>query len=138
MVNEPGPKARLFCFEALVNALKSKLAIVFGLMLCASAIAQSTAQPSQTTVRSTKARPSPGREIGNGAGNIGMGAAKGAGNLAKGTATGAADLVTLHPIDAAASLGKGAAVAGKDVTVGTAKGGGKIVAGVARGLKRLF
>jgi len=67
-----------------------------------------------------------------------MGAAKGAGNLAKGTATGAADLVTLHPIDAAASLGKGAVIAGKDVTVGTAKGGGKIVAGVARGLKRLF
>jgi hypothetical protein len=40
-------------------------------------------------------------------GDIGKGRAKGAGNLAKGTGKGALDLVTLHPINAAASLGKG-------------------------------
>jgi hypothetical protein len=46
--------------------------------------------------------------------------------------------VTLHPIDAAFSLGKGAGQAGKDVTVGTAKGGYKITKGIARGIKKLF
>jgi hypothetical protein len=46
--------------------------------------------------------------------------------------------VTLQPIDAAFSLGKGAGQAGKDVTVGTAKGGYKITKGIARGIKKLF
>jgi hypothetical protein len=82
--------------------------------------------------------PSPGRQVANGAGNIGAGAAKGAGHLAVGTAQGAADLVTLHPINAAFSLGKGAGQAGKDVTMGTAKGGYKITKGIARSIKKLF
>jgi hypothetical protein len=80
----------------------------------------------------------PGKEIGSGAGDIGKGAAKGAGNLATGTGKGALDLVTLHPINAAASVGKGAAGAGKDVGVGTVKGTGKIGKGIGKAIKKLF
>ena len=50
------------------------------------------------------------------------------------TAKGAGDLITLHPVQAGASVGKGAVVAGKDVTVGTAKGTGKIAKGVGKAL----
>ena len=78
------------------------------------------------------------KEIGSGAGDIGKGAARGAGNLAKGTGKGALDLVTLHPINAATSLGKGAGMAGKDVTVGTVKGTGKIGKGIGKAFKKLF
>ena len=80
----------------------------------------------------------PGKEIGSGAGDIGKGAAKGAGNLAKGTGKGALDLVTLHPINAAASVGKGAGAGGKDVAVGTVKGTGKIGKGIGKAFKKLF
>jgi hypothetical protein len=80
----------------------------------------------------------PGKVIGSGAGDIGKGAAKGAGNLAKGTGKGAVDLVTLHPINAATSLGKGAAMGGKDVGVGAVKGTGKIGKGVGKAIKKLF
>ena len=38
--------------------------------------------------------------------------AKGTGNLAKGTAKGTTDLVTLHPLQAGASVGKGTAIVG--------------------------
>jgi hypothetical protein len=48
------------------------------------------------------------------------------------------DLVTLHPINAATSVGKGAAVGGKDVAVGTLKGTGKIGQGIGRAIKKLF
>jgi len=80
----------------------------------------------------------PGKEIGSGAGDIGKGAAKGVGNLAKGTGKGALDLVTLHPINAAASLGKGAVVGGKDPGVGAVKGTGKIGKGIGKAIKKLF
>lgn len=79
-----------------------------------------------------------GKDIGSGTGNVGKGAAKGAGNVAKGAGKGAVDLVTLHPVNAAASVGKGAGVAGKDVTVGTVKGTGKIGRGIGKALKKLF
>lgn len=46
--------------------------------------------------------------------------------------------MTLHPIDAAGAVGKGAVETGKDVTVGTAKGGGKIVRGVGKMFKKIF
>ena len=81
---------------------------------------------------------SAGGEMASGTGDIGKGAAKGAGNLAVGTGKGAVDLVTLHPIDAAASVGKGGVSAGKDVGVGTVKGTGKIVKGVGKGIKHIF
>lgn len=95
---------------------------------------------SQTQDRNTRDHHSrgAGKEIGSGAGDIGKGAAKGAGNLAKGTGEGALNLVTLHPVNAAASLGKGAGTAGKDVTVGTVKGTAKIGKGIGKGLKKLF
>jgi hypothetical protein len=46
--------------------------------------------------------------------------------MAKGTAGAAGDLVTLHPIDAGASLGKGAGGLGKDVGIGAGKGAATI------------
>jgi hypothetical protein len=94
----------------------------------------------QTQVDEQKAKKSPGaaREIGNGTGNIGAGAARGAGSLAKGTAAGAAGIVTLHPANAGASLAKGAGGAGKDVGVGTAKGSGKILKGTGKALKHIL
>lgn len=81
---------------------------------------------------------SAGGEIASGSGDIGKGAVKGAGSLASGTGKGAVDLVTLHPIDAAASVGKGGVFAGKNVAVGTTKGTGKIVKGVGKGVKHIF
>lgn len=92
----------------------------------------------QTRVKTQKKRRSPAGDVGSGAGDIAKGAAKGAGNTAKGVGEGALDLVTLHPMDAAASLGKGAGYAGKDVVVGTTKGTGKIAKGLGRGIKHLF
>jgi hypothetical protein len=99
-------------------------------LLAACAWAQS--QPEQKHSRGA------GKEIGSGAGDLGKGAAKGAGNLAKGTGKGALDLVTLHPINAAASVGKGAAVGGKDVAVGSVKGTGKIGKGIGKAVKKIF
>ena len=78
------------------------------------------------------------REIGGGVATVGGGAVKGAADAAKGAGKGAVDLVTLHPIDASVSVGKGAVSAGKDVTVGTAKGTGKVTKGVGRAFKHLF
>jgi hypothetical protein len=122
---------------------RSTAGFLLGLAVTAPAHAQSPpeenrATPPQERVQDRTTTPGPGHEIGSGAGNIGTGAAKGAGNLAKGTGKGAAELVTLHPINAATSFGKGAAVAGKDVTVGTAKGTGKIAQGIGRAFKKLF
>jgi hypothetical protein len=107
--------------------------LIMTLTACALAQSESQSRPDEP-----KHEPGAGREIGSGAGDIGTGAAKGAGNLAKGTGKGAVNLVTLHPIDAAASVGKGAASAGKDVSVGTVKGTGKIGKGIGRAFKKLF
>jgi hypothetical protein len=82
--------------------------------------------------------PSAAREIGNGAANLGTGAAKGAGHLAIGTAKGVGQLATLHPIDAGASLGKGAVSAGKDVTTGTAKGTFKVTRGIGKAFRKIL
>jgi hypothetical protein len=105
--------------------------------------AQSDREPeTQTTeqrpVKEKKPSRGAAREIGSGAGNVGTGAAKGAGDLAKGTGKGAVSLVTLHPVDAAANVGRGAVGAGKDVGVGTVKGTGKMVKGVGKAVKHLF
>lgn len=64
--------------------------------------------------------------MGKGGEHIGKGAGKGAASMAKGAAEAAADLMTLHPVDAGASLGKGTDGLGKDVGDGTAKGEVKI------------
>jgi len=98
-----------------------------------------TSQPStQTPSTPQHQQGSPDGDVGKGAGDIGKGTAKGAGAAAKGVGKGAGDLVTLHPLDAAGNVGKGAAVAGKDVGVGAAKGTGKIAKGTGRGIGRIF
>ena len=97
----------------------------------------SSGTSSKATHTEKKGR-SAGGEMASGTGDIGKGAAKGAGNLAAGAGKGAVDLVTLHPIDAAASVGKGGVSAGKNVGVGTVKGTGKIVKGVGKGVKHIF
>jgi hypothetical protein len=110
-----------------------------GLLLTFSAWSQSNPDTNATSqAKEEKHQPGAVKEIGAGAGAIGTGAVKGTGAAAKGTAKGAADLVTLHPIDAGTSVGKGAATAGKDVTVGTAKGTGKVAKGIGRAFKKLF
>ena len=81
---------------------------------------------------------SPGGDVGSGAGDIGKGTAKGTGAAAEGVGKGAGDLVTLHPVDAAGNVGKGAAVAGKDVGVGAGKGTGKVAKGTGRGIGKIF
>jgi len=91
-----------------------------------------------TSVPVHKRERGPGGEIGSGAAAIGKGTAKGAGHLVMGAGKGAADLVTLHPVDAAASVGKGAGTAGKDVGTGAVKGGVRITKGAGKGLKKIL
>ena len=83
-------------------------------------------------------RTSAKHDVGSGAGDIGKGAAKGVGSAAKGTGKAAVDLVTLHPINAATDLGKGAVSTGKNVGVGTVKGSAKILKGTGKAIKHLF
>lgn len=84
-----------------------------------------------------KAGTSPNKDVGKGGEDVGKGAAKGAGSLGKGTAGAVGNAATLHPGNAAADLGKGAAGAGKDVGVGAGKGAGKIGEGSAKGIGKL-
>ena len=85
-----------------------------------------------------KPQKNPAAEIGSGVGTAAGGVAKGAGSAATGAAKGAVDLVTLHPLDAGAAVGTGAAKAGKDVAVGSVKGVGKIGKGVGHALKKIL
>ena len=85
-----------------------------------------------------KKSPSAGHDIGSGAGDVAKGPVKGAGSVAQGTAKGVGNLVTLHPVNAAASVGKGAGGAGKDVAVGSVKGTGKMVRGVGKVFKKIL
>jgi hypothetical protein len=93
----------------------------------------SAASPADATVH-TSAK----HDVGSGAGDIGKGAAKGVGSAAKGTGKAAGDLVTLHPINAATDLGKGAVNTGKNVGVGTVKGTGKIFRGTGKAIKHVL
>jgi hypothetical protein len=110
--------------------------------VCLAAIAAAqtpAAQPDPgNTQASAKAHTSAKHDVGSGAGDIGKGAAKGVGSAAKGTGKAAADLVTLHPINAATDLGKGAANTGKNVGVGAVKGTAKILKGTGKAIKHLF
>ena len=115
--------------------------LLFGLTVSVPARSQSSSDQdttSQKTVQTKKKGRSAGGDVGSGSGDIGKGAAKGVGNLASGTGKGAVDLVTLHPIDAATSVGKGGVSAGKNVAVGTTKGTGKIIKGVGKGIKHIL
>jgi len=102
---------------------------------------QSPPQPAGAAQPSTQQKPhqpSPGGDVGRGAGDIGKGTAKGAGAAAEGVGKGAGDLVTLHPAKAAGNVGRGGAAAGKDVGVGAARGTGKIAKGTGRGVGKIF
>jgi hypothetical protein len=112
--------------------------LLFGLAVGVPARSQSSLDQSQKTVPTREKGRSAGGDVASGSGDIGKGAAKGAGNLASGTGKGAADLVTLHPIDGAASVGKGGVSAGKNIAVGTTKGTGKILKGTGKGIKHIF
>ncbi len=114
-----------------------------GAMLVFAAGAQQSSDESapsdQSRIEKHKHKgPGATKDIAGGAGTVGTGAAKGAGDAAKGAGKGAADLATLHPINAAGAVGKGAASTGKDVTVGTAKGAGKAVRGVGKVFKKIW
>ena len=95
-------------------------------------------QDSSSTHAEPSVQTSAKHDVGSGAGDIGKGAAKGLGSAAKGTGKAAGDLVTIHPINAATDLGKGAAKTGKNVGVGTVKGTGKIFRGTGKAIKHLF
>ena len=117
-------------------------------ILCLAAVANAQTPPSPQTSAPTrtsgnsqanaKAGTTAKHDAGSGAGDIGKGAAKGVGSAAKGTGKAAADLVTLHPINAATDLGKGAANTGKNVGVGAIKGSAKIFKGAGKAIKNLL
>ena len=113
---------------------------VSALAIQSLASAQTDRESTQNRITGSETTHSPGaaREIGGGAGTIGLGAAKGVGHVAEGTARGAVDIVTLHPIKGTTNIAKGAVEGGKDVTVGAAKGTGKIGKGVGKTFKRIF
>ncbi len=93
----------------------------------------STASPPpapQRTAPAVKSSGGPGRQMGRGGEDIGLGVAKGTGELAKGTAGGVASLAHGNFGGAGASLGRGAFGMGKNVTVGSAKGFTKIGKGI--------
>jgi len=128
--------------ERIVKS-QSGLAIFLLLALTAgvsavSQLAYGQNPPPEKTAHHGKKGRSAGGEMASGAGNIGKGVGKGAGSLAVGAGKGAVDLATLHPIDAAADVGKGGVAAGTHVAVGTVKGTGKIVTGVGKGIKHIF
>jgi len=120
--------------------LKGIGSITLGSVLSLSAWGQSNPgqNPSIDSREEHKPKPGAGREIGAGGATIGTGAAKGTGAVAKGTAKGAAELVTLHPIHAGKSIGKGAATGGEDIAVGAVKGTTKVTKGIGRAFKKLF
>src|SRR6266403_4171015 len=107
-----------------------------GMALAFSASAQSGRDSNQTAEPGSRHSPGPAREIGGGAGTVGVGAAKGAGHVGAGAAKGAGDVVTLHPVKGTSNVVKGTAVGGKDVTVGAAKGTGKISKGIGKTFKK--
>ena len=117
--------------------MKTKFALV-ALLAMSPAYSQTDTTTTQRQGKSHKKSRIDGGDVGSGAGDIGKGAGKGAGQAAKGVGKGAADLATLHPVGAAAAVGKGAGKAGKDVGVGTVKGTGKIAKGAGRGIKHVF
>ena len=112
--------------------------ILWGAALALSAWAQ-TGQDSNPPAEPQKEHSKgAAREIGGGAGTVGVGAAKGAGHIGAGAAKGAGDVVTLHPIKGTAAVAKGAGQGGKDITVGAAKGTGKIAKGIGKTFKKIL
>ena len=92
----------------------------------------------QTTESKHHKHKSAKHDVGSGAGDIGKGVGKGAGSAAKTAGKTAADVATLHPINAATDLGKGAVVTGGHVGAGAVKGTGKILKGTGKAIKHIF
>jgi|SRR6185312_1225600 len=114
-----------------------------GAFLRSPARAQETAadernSSQQTETKETHHGRSAKGDVGSGSADIGKGAAKGAGDVAKGTGKGAVDLATLHPIDAATDVGRGAVTGGAKAGTGAAKGTGKILRGAGKAFKHIF
>ena len=114
------------------------LPLTIGLAGIAVAQTPASMQTSGSAPADAKVHTSAKHDVGSGAGDIGKGAAKGVGSAAKGTGKTAGDLVTLHPINAATDVGKGATNTGKNVGVGAVKGTAKIFKGTGKGIKHLF
>jgi hypothetical protein len=134
MIRKLSPEA-VRPINKMKSALLSATICLAGITSAQEPVYTQTPEPSRADA---KTHTSAKRDVGSGAGDIGKGAAKGAGSAAKGTGKAAVDLVTLHPINAAADLGKGAANTGKNVGVGTVKGTGKILKGTGKAIKHLF
>src|SRR5450755_2562508 len=115
---------------------------LFTATMCLAGIAfaqtSSPAQASDGAAANRKSHTSAKHDVGSGAGDIGKGVGKGAGSAAKGTGKAVGDLVTLHPINAATDLGKGAAGTGKNIGTGAVKGTGKMLKGAGKAIKHLF
>lgn len=122
----------------LLRASALMLGSIFAFCLFAQSNEGAQDQKQGQTQTDGRSHPGAVHEMGAGVGTAAAGTAKGAGEAAKGVGKGAGDLVTLHPIDAAGSVGKGAVTGGKDVTVGAAKGTGKVARGVGRVFKKIF
>ena len=103
---------------------------------CQTNTQQESSTATQSSVRKDQSK-TPGKEIGHGGEDIGKGAAKGSVDLGKGVVGGAGNLATGHPIDAGASVGKGAIGFGKNVGVGAGKGTYKIGKGIGGLFKKL-
>ena len=138
-----GPRKLSFGRRATVKPRFSIFVCLFALVLAVAwpGLGQSSVDQDSTTARKiahTKKKASgPGKEIGKGGEDIGKGAAKGTADLAKGAGKGVGNLVTGHPVDAAASVGKGVGGFGKNVGVGTGKGVAKVGKGVGGEFKKL-
>ena len=119
-----------------------KRGLLFATICLAGIAVAQTSTPTQTSDKAAQAnakeRTSAKHDVGSGAGDIGKGTAKGVGSAAKGTGKAAGNLVTLHPVNAAGDLGKGAANTGKNVGVGVVKGTGKMLKGAGKAIKHLF
>jgi hypothetical protein len=117
-----------------------KRILLLGTVCLAGITLGQTSDPTQNSSGEAEAsaHTSAKHDVGSGAGDIGKGTAKGVGSAAKGTGKAAGDLVTLHPVNAATDLGKGAAKTGKNVGVGTVKGTGKILKGTGKAIKHVF
>lgn len=112
--------------------------LLTGILTSGILLAQAPPQQTDTSARHAKNHKSAKHDVGSGAGDIGKGAAKGAGSAAKGAGKAGVDLATLHPVDAATDVGKGAVGTGKNVGVGAVKGTGKILKGTGKAIKHLF
>jgi hypothetical protein len=117
------------------------LALLTGGLLTTATYGQNTTQTQiqkNTAKKDKKHGRSAGGDVAAGTGNYAKGAGGAAGHAAAGAGKGAADLATLHPVNAATDVGKGAAYAGKDAGVGAVKGTGHIVKGIGKGIKHIF